>query len=90
MGGNDTLNGGTGLGKLAFGKAIFTGLGVIGGLTADASHTSTSARDATHRVIYGAATGNLYYDADGTGSRAQVLVATIGDTVYSARPSMTS
>jgi Ca2+-binding RTX toxin-like protein len=55
---------------LAFSEAIFTGLGVIGGLTADVSHTGTSARDATYRVIYGAATGNLYYDADGTGRRA--------------------
>jgi hypothetical protein len=70
--------------KLAFSKAIFTGLGAIAGLTADAFQSVTSARDATDRVIYGAATGNLYYDADGTSRRAQVLVAMIGDTVYSA------
>jgi Ca2+-binding RTX toxin-like protein len=70
--------------KLAFSKAIFTGLGAIGGLEAAAFQTGSAALDATDRIIYDSATGNLYYDADGSGRRAQVHVATIGDTVHAA------
>ena len=39
--------------------------------------TGTSAQDADDRIIYDAATGQLYYDADGSGSGAQVLFATL-------------
>lgn len=70
--------------KLAFIKAIFTGLGAIGGLDAAAFHTGTGASDTTDRVIYDAATGNLFYDADGTGRRAQVLVASFGNIEHRA------
>ncbi len=73
--------------KLAFSRAAFTGLGPVGGLGANAFANGTSALDASDRVIYDQATGNLYYDADGTGSRAQVLVATIG--APEAIPSLT-
>ena len=37
----------------------------------------TAAADAGDRIIYDAATGNLYYDSDGTGAVAQVLFATL-------------
>lgn len=70
--------------KLAFSKAIFTGLGAIGGLDAAAFQTGTGASDTTDRVIYDAATGNLFYDADGTGRRAQVLVASFGNIEHRA------
>jgi VCBS repeat-containing protein len=64
--------------KLAFSKAIFTGLGAVGTLSEAEFQIGTAALDATDRVIYDQVTGNLYYDADGIGRRAQVLVATIG------------
>jgi hypothetical protein len=70
--------------KLAFSKAIFNGLGAVGALEAAAFQTGTVALDATDRVIYDAATGNLYYDPDGSGRRAQVFVATIGDEAPAA------
>ena len=31
------------------------------------------------RLIYDAATGKLFFDADGTGAEAQVLIATLSD-----------
>ncbi len=70
--------------KLAFSRAIFTGLGAAGALDETAFHTGTAALDASDRVIYDAATGSLYYDADGNGRRAQMLVATIGEIDHAA------
>jgi len=71
--------------KLAFSKAVFTGLGAVGALLSDAFHTGTVALDATDQIIYDAATGNLYFDADGNGRRAvQVHVATIGASDHPA------
>lgn len=70
--------------KLAFSKAAFTALGAVGALGADAFYAGTAAHDATDRIIYNQATGNVFYDPDGIGSRAAVLVATLGDTVHPA------
>lgn len=52
----------------------FTGL-TLGNLSADAFRIGTSAQDASDRIIYDSATGNLYFDPDGTGSAAQILFA---------------
>jgi len=46
-------------------------------LTAAQFATGTAATTAAQRVIYNAATGDLYFDADGTGSAATVLIATL-------------
>jgi Ca2+-binding RTX toxin-like protein len=70
--------------KLAFSKTVFTALGVIGALGVDAFFAGTAAQDATDRIIYNQATGNLFYDPDGTGSKAAVLVATLGEVVHPA------
>ncbi|WP_295529542.1 hypothetical protein [Novosphingobium sp. Chol11] len=70
--------------KLAFSKAVFTGLGSIGGLEEAAFHAGTSAHDADDRIIYDQATGKVYYDADGNGRSAQTLLATIGETDHAA------
>ncbi len=69
---------------LAFSKAVFTWLGMIGALDADAFQAGTAAHDASDRIIYDAASGNVFYDRDGTGSRAAELVAILGDTVHPA------
>ncbi len=59
--------------------AIFTGL-AVGALaaTAFAQNTSGNADDANNRIIYETDTGNLYFDADGTGAAARVHFATLG------------
>jgi Ca2+-binding RTX toxin-like protein len=44
-------------------------------LKAAAFHAGSTAGDASDRVIYDKATGALYYDADGTGSLAQMQIA---------------
>ena len=53
---------------------IFTALST-GTLSASAFHTGAAANDSSDRIIYDSATGNIYYDADGTGPAAQVLFA---------------
>ncbi|MBF9195623.1 hypothetical protein [Microvirga terrestris] len=46
---------------------------------ADMFVQGTSAQDAEDRIIYDSKTGALYYDQDGTGAKAQVKIATIGN-----------
>ena len=59
-------------------NAVFTGLRA-GALAASAfvKNTSGNAADASDRVIYESDTGKLFFDRDGTGSAAKVLVATL-------------
>jgi Ca2+-binding RTX toxin-like protein len=56
--------------------AVFAALG-LGTLSASAFATGTSATTAAQRIIYNAATGNLFYDPDGSGAAAQTLFATV-------------
>lgn len=58
--------------------AVFAGIGAVGPLTADAFRAGTKALDAGDRVIYDSATGQVFYDADGSGAGAQVLFAIVG------------
>jgi Ca2+-binding RTX toxin-like protein len=44
---------------------------------ADMFTTGTKAKDAEDRIVYDKKTGSLYYDQDGTGSKAQVKIATL-------------
>jgi Ca2+-binding RTX toxin-like protein len=44
---------------------------------ADMFTSGTKAKDAEDRIVYDKKTGNLYYDQDGTGSKAQVKIATL-------------
>ncbi len=72
----------SGTDKLTFDNAAFTAIGTAGNFTTgDARFAAgagfTSGRDASDRVIYDSSTGNLYYDADGSGASAAQLVATL-------------
>ncbi|HEX8257601.1 MAG TPA: hypothetical protein VF589_08195, partial [Allosphingosinicella sp.] len=40
-------------------------------------HAGAAAADANDRIIYNAANGSLYYDADGSGAAAQILFARV-------------
>jgi Ca2+-binding RTX toxin-like protein len=68
--------------RLNFDNATFTALGADGNFVAGdgrfaAGAGFTSGRDASDRLVYDTTTGNLYYDADGSGTGAAQLVATI-------------
>jgi len=61
--------------------AIFSAVGAPGAnntLGAGAFWTGSAAHDADDRIVYDAATGALFYDADGNGAGAAVQFATIG------------
>ena len=68
--------------------AVFTSLGTAGRFsTGDARfRAGTAAQDADDRIIFNSATGQLFYDADGSGAGAQQLIATLpaGRTVIAS------
>jgi Ca2+-binding RTX toxin-like protein len=66
-----------GVDKLRLDDAIFGGIGTPGAFDAAAFVTGSAAQDGNDRIIYNAATGQLFYDGDGTGSGAAVLFATL-------------
>ena len=61
---------------LAFDDAVFSGLTGPGAFRSGAG--LSAGQDADDRVIYNASTGQLYYDADGSGAGGSQLVATLG------------
>ena len=58
-------------------QSIFRQLTTLGTLGGDAFHIGSGATEADDRIIYNSATGNIYYDADGSGAGAQLLFATV-------------
>jgi serralysin len=48
-----------------------------GALAADAFHVGDTAADADDRIVYNAANGALFYDADGSGAIAAVQFAQV-------------
>ena len=52
---------------------------VLGALDASAYAVGTAATDSAHRILYNQATGDIYFDADGTGAGARQLVASVVD-----------
>jgi Ca2+-binding RTX toxin-like protein len=66
-------------------NAVFTALPTTGTLAAAALQIGTAATTAAHRILYDPATGNLRYDADGTGPVASVRFA-----VLSTMPALTN
>jgi Ca2+-binding RTX toxin-like protein len=66
--------------KIALDDAVFAGIGTPGSFNAAAFVAGTAAADADDRIIYNAANGQLFYDADGNGAGAAVLLATLQGT----------
>jgi VCBS repeat-containing protein len=56
--------------------AVFAGLGA-GALAAGAFVAGTAAADGDDRILYDAASGQIFYDADGDGANAAILFATV-------------
>jgi Ca2+-binding RTX toxin-like protein len=71
----------SGTDKAAFDNAVFNALGADGNFAAGdarffAGAGATSGHDASDRIVYNTTTGQLFYDADGSGAGAAQLVAT--------------
>ena len=58
-------------------RYAFTALGAAGTLAGSAFRAGATAGDSGDRILYDAATGNLYYDPDGTGAAARIRFATV-------------
>jgi Ca2+-binding RTX toxin-like protein len=72
----------SGADKILLDRAVHSDLGAAGNFaTGDArfyaAAGATGGHDATDRVIYNTSTGQLFYDADGSGSGAAQLIATL-------------
>ncbi|HEV2865608.1 MAG TPA: calcium-binding protein [Allosphingosinicella sp.] len=67
----------TGVDVIGLYREVFAGIAADGTLAAGAFRIGTSAGDQSDRIIYDQATGSIYYDADGTGTAAQILFATV-------------
>ena len=68
--------------KIQLAKSVMQNLGVIGALKSADFKLSTVKLDASDRIIYNKATGELFYDADGNGTTAPVEFAIIGVTSH--------
>ncbi|MFC7498644.1 hypothetical protein ACFQRC_05355 [Enterovirga sp. GCM10030262] len=58
-------------------RAIFQGVEADGRLPNHAFRAGTTAEDASDRILYDEATGDIFYDADGDGGAAAVLFAQV-------------
>ena len=56
-------------------RSVFGGISAEGALSASAFQLGSAAQDADDRILYDAASGNIFYDADGTGAAAAILFA---------------
>ena len=66
----------SGADKIALDDAVFAGL-APGALAGGAFALGGSAQEADDRIVYDAATGRLFFDADGNGAGAAILFATV-------------
>ncbi len=63
--------------RISLDAAAYAGIGAAGALDAAVFVAGTAAADADDRIVYDAATGRLYFDADGNGVTAQILIASL-------------
>jgi Ca2+-binding RTX toxin-like protein len=71
-----------GVDTIGLDNAVMTALGADGDFTATdgrfwAAPGANAGQDANDRVVYNTTTGQLYYDADGSGAGAAQLIATL-------------
>ncbi|MFB0873315.1 MULTISPECIES: calcium-binding protein [unclassified Sphingobium] len=66
-----------GVDSIGLNEAIFAAAGPIGVLAADAFQSGAVAIEADDRILYDAASGAIYYDADGDGAGAAMLFAQV-------------
>ena len=66
----------SGVDRIALSSSVFTGMGT-GTLTASGFVIGTAATTADQHIIYNQTTGQLFFDADGSGAGAAVLFATV-------------
>jgi Ca2+-binding RTX toxin-like protein len=73
---------------LQFSKSVFSAITSPAGTLNSAEFWAGSGvkagHDASDRIVYDTVTGNLYYDADGSGAAAALLVALIGVTTHAS------
>jgi serralysin len=58
-------------------RSAFDAISADGRLATSAFHAGTAAHDAGDRIVYDAATGKIFYDADGSGAGAAILFAMV-------------
>jgi Ca2+-binding RTX toxin-like protein len=68
--------------EIAFENAVFTRLGAEGAWASGdgrfyAAAGASAAQDASDRLVYDTESGELYYDADGSGGAGALIVATL-------------
>jgi Ca2+-binding RTX toxin-like protein len=63
--------------RIALDRAVFGGIAADGRLNASAFRAGREALDATDRILYDAAEGRIYYDADGSGAGSAILFAEV-------------
>ena len=71
----------SGVDTIELAASAFPGL-AAGTLPASAFVLGTAAADASDRILYDQATGNLFFDPDGAGGQAATLFATLGETTH--------
>ena len=57
--------------------ALFAGIGPVGVLNADAFHIGAAAADAEDRIVYNSATGQLFFDSNGSAAGGSTLFANL-------------
>jgi serralysin len=77
----------SGFDVLQFSKAVFTTIesaagGFLNSIELWSGAGANAGHDSDDRIVYDTTAGNLYYDADGSGTGAAVLIALIGTTSH--------